>query len=124
VLELDDQGRIASYEEFYPYGSTAYQAVVGYTETPKRFRYSGKERDEGTGLSYHGARYYAVWLGRWTSADPAGLVDGPNVYRYGRANPVAYRDPKGTESEGSGVESGATPRLVPGPNSYMTDEST
>jgi uncharacterized protein RhaS with RHS repeats len=27
-------------------------------------------------LYYHGARYYAAWLGRWTSADPMGLADG------------------------------------------------
>ena len=43
------------------------------TETPKRYRYTGKERDEENGLYYHGARYYAPWLGRWTSCDPAGL---------------------------------------------------
>jgi len=28
------------------------------------------ERDEESGLNYHGARYYAAWLGRWTSCDP------------------------------------------------------
>ena len=26
-LELDDAGQIISYEEYYPYGSTSYQAV-------------------------------------------------------------------------------------------------
>jgi RHS repeat-associated protein len=38
---------------------------------PKRYRYTGKERDEESGLYYYGARYYAAWLGRWTSVDPA-----------------------------------------------------
>ena len=38
----------------------------------KRYRYTGKERDEETGLYYHGARQYAAWLGRWTRADQAG----------------------------------------------------
>lgn len=70
-LELDDTAQIISYEEYYPYGSTSFQAVRSQTETPKRYRYTGKERDEESGLYYHGARYYAPWLGRWTSCDPA-----------------------------------------------------
>ena len=49
-LELDDQAQIISYEEYYPYGSTSYQAVRSQTETPKRYRYTGKERDEESGL--------------------------------------------------------------------------
>ena len=81
-LELDGEGRIITYEEYYPYGGTSYQAVRSQTDTPKRYRYTGKERDEETGLYYHGARYYAPWLGRWTACDPAGLTGGTNVYRY------------------------------------------
>src|SRR5205823_1314194 len=76
IVELDDQAQVISYEEYYPYGSTAYQAARSQTETPKRYRYTGKERDEESGLYYHGARYYAPWLGRWTSPDPAGIRDG------------------------------------------------
>ena len=49
-LELDDQAQIISYEEYHPYGSTSYQAVRSQTETPKRYRYTGKERDEESGL--------------------------------------------------------------------------
>ena len=80
TLELDDQGQIITYEEYYPYGSTSYQAVSSQTETPKRYRFTGKERDEENELSYHGARYYAPWLGRWTACDPAGAVDSYNRY--------------------------------------------
>lgn len=69
-LEMDDHAQIISYEEYTPYGSTSYQAVRSQTETPKRYRYTSKERDEESGLYYHGARYYAPWLGRWTSCDP------------------------------------------------------
>ncbi|GAA1970931.1 hypothetical protein GCM10009776_37400 [Microbacterium deminutum] len=95
-LELDDQARIISYEEYFPYGSTSYQGVdAGIRAAAKRYRYTGKERDEETGLSYHGARYYAAWLGRWSSADPGGLVDGANLYRYGRCNPTSMRDGNG-----------------------------
>ena len=58
VLELDAAAQVISYEEYHPYGSTAYCAVRSQTETPKRYRYTGKERDEESGFSYHGARYY------------------------------------------------------------------
>jgi RHS repeat-associated protein len=98
VLELDDQAQIISYEEYYPYGSTSYQAVRSQIETPKRYRYTGKERDEENGLYYHGARYYASWLGRWTSCDPAGMVDGSNLYMYARDNPSVLTDPNGRQS--------------------------
>jgi RHS repeat-associated protein len=98
-LELDEAGQIISYEEYYPYGSTAYQAVrSGVEVSPKRYRYTGLERDEETGLNYHGARYYATWLGRWTAADPIGLGDGVNQYRYTSNNPIAMIDPQGSSS--------------------------
>ena len=96
-LEVDDQARVLSYEEYTPYGSTAYQAVRSQIQAPKRYRFTGMERDEESGLSYHSARYYAPWLGRWTSADPEELVDGPNLYRYSRSSPVVYMDPNGND---------------------------
>jgi len=98
VLELDEVGKIISYEEYYPYGSTSYQAGPSAAEVSlKRYRYTGKERDEETGLSYHGVRYYAPWVGRWTAADPAGMVDGLNLYAFVRANPVRLLDPTGQQ---------------------------
>lgn len=66
----------------------------------KRYRFNGKERDEETGLYYYGARYYAAWIARWTSADPLGIgADGPGVYNYTRGSPVTLTDPNGTSSE-------------------------
>lgn len=98
-LELNDHGDIIFYEEYYPYGSTSYQAVnKAIIAAAKRYRYTGKERDEETGLYYHGARYYASWLGRWTSADPAGMVDGVNVFAYVKGNPIVLTDPSGTQT--------------------------
>jgi RHS repeat-associated protein len=99
VLELDQDARVISYEEYYPYGSTSYQAVRSGIEAPKRYRYAGKERDEQTGLYYYGARYYAPWLARWTAVDPAGIKDGPNGYAYCRDNPVRLMDPDGRQSD-------------------------
>jgi RHS repeat-associated protein len=99
VLELDDVSQIISYEEYSAYGSTTYQAVANSVDAPKRYRFSGKERDEGTGLNYHSARYYALWLGRWIATDPAGLVDNLNVYAHTRNNPISMRDITGNQSE-------------------------
>lgn len=98
-LELDDKARIISYEEYAPYGNTSYQAVRTRTETPKRYRYTGKERDEENGLYYHGARYYALWLGRWTSCDAGGINDGANLYIFTHQNPLVFLDPTGGSTE-------------------------
>jgi RHS repeat-associated protein len=99
TVELDQQARLIGYEEYHPYGSTAYEAVASMQETPKRYRYTGRERDEETGLSYHGARYYAPWLGRWTSTDPAGVADSMSPYVYVGDNPLRLVDPGGREGE-------------------------
>jgi RHS repeat-associated protein len=108
-LELDDQAQIVSYEEYTPYGSTSFQAVRGASETPKRYRCTGKERDEESGFYYHGARYYAPWVGRWISCDPAGLVNGTNLYKYASDNPVRLHDPSGLQDENA-------PLLLPMPS--------
>lgn len=98
-LELDENAAVLTYEEYFPYGATSYHAVRAATDLPKRYRYTGKERDEETDLAYHGARYYAPWLGRWTACDPAGFVDGNNIYAYVRNNPVRLHDPTGQFGE-------------------------
>jgi RHS repeat-associated protein len=98
-LEVDDAGQIISYEEYHPYGSTSYQAGRSAAEVSlKRYRYTGMERDEETGLNYHRARYYALWLGRWVSCDPIGLKGGINLFLYSENDPIASTDRTGTDS--------------------------
>ena len=91
-LELDDEAQIISYEEYTPYGCSSYQAVRSSLETPKRYRYTGKERDEESGLYYHGARYYAPWIASWVSVDPIGIADSANLYQFAHSNPIRYVD--------------------------------
>jgi RHS repeat-associated protein len=99
-LELDDHADVISYEEYYPYGSTSYQAGRSTVEvSSKRYRYIGKERDEENGFYYHGARYYTPWLARWVAADPSGIADGLNLYSYVHDNPVNIIDPSGTQGK-------------------------
>jgi RHS repeat-associated protein len=98
-LELDPNAIVISHEEFYPYGNTSFQAMnADIRSAAKRYRYTGKERDDENGLYYHGARYYAACLGRWCSTDPMGFVDGLNLYKYAKNSPVLYSDPNGFSS--------------------------
>lgn len=100
LLELNDRAEIISYEEYHPYGTTAFRAAnKAVKSAAKRYRYTNMERDEESGLYYHGARYYASWLGRWMSCDPAGMVDGLNLYAYSQNNPMLYLDSTGTQAE-------------------------
>jgi len=99
-LELDGAAQVITYEEYFPYGSTAFHAADSASDvSAKRYRYAAKERVSETGLDHVGVRHYAAWLGRWTSSDPGGLIDGPNLFIYGRNNPIEYVDPQGTQSK-------------------------
>lgn len=99
VLELDERAALLSQEGFYPFGATAWWAAKSALEaTFKTLRYSGKERD-ASGLYYYGLRYYAAWLQRWVSADPAGTIDGLNVYAMVGNNPINRIDPDGREED-------------------------
>ena len=98
-LELSGSGQLISYEEYFPYGGTSFTTGNSQKEVKiKEYRYTGKERDDSTGLYYFGARYYAPWMGRWLSADPSGPSDGLNLYAYVMGNPITFIDPDGMDS--------------------------
>ncbi|WP_259696987.1 RHS repeat-associated core domain-containing protein [Pseudomonas brassicacearum] len=81
-LELDNEAEVISQETYHPFGSTAWFAGRSEVEASyKTVRYSGKERD-ATGLYYYGFRYYVPWLQHWINPDPAGEVDGLNLYQF------------------------------------------
>lgn len=94
LLELDSEGSIISYQEYSPYGSTTYAG--GTMEASRVYRFASYRWDSESGLYACGARYYACWLGRWTSADPWGTVDGLNLFVYCGNDPVNCHDPGGT----------------------------
>ena len=97
-LELDEDGQIISYEEYYPYGSTSYQATDSTIKAAaKRYRYTGKERDESTGLFSFDMRYLSTAIGRWISCDPAGIGAPTSLYTYVRNRPTTLVDPNGLQ---------------------------
>jgi RHS repeat-associated protein len=96
-LELDENANIISYEEYYPYGETSYRAGRNIAEVGlKRYRYTGKEKDEESGLYYYGARYYNSMIGIFISVDPE-FEKYPEVspYTYCLNNPMKFIDPDG-----------------------------
>jgi len=114
-MELDEQSQIISYEEYTPYGSSAYHAVRSQTETAKRYRYSEQERDEEHGLYYYGARYYASWLAKWISTDPDEFQDSVNLYVFVRNDPINRFHINGTvswKSVGKGLALGVAAAAV------------
>lgn len=93
-VEIDwSKGSLVDREEFRPFGETSFGSY-----DLKRYRFMGKERDDESGLYYHGARYYAPGLARWMSCDPTGILDGTNLYQFVRNNPIRYIDPTGQKA--------------------------
>jgi RHS repeat-associated protein len=100
ATEVTQEGDIITYEEYHPYGTSAYRAVSSSVDvSAKRYRYTGMERDEETSLEYHCARYYAPWLGRWSTTDRLGLADNINRYQYTDNCPSSSSDINGNEGE-------------------------
>ncbi len=121
ALELDSGSQLISREEYYPFGGTAVWAGRSEVEASyKTVRYSGKERDS-TGLYYYGHRYYAPWLCRWVSADPAHEVDGLNLFRMVRNNPVTLRDDDGRQPTASSSKENSSQKYIFSPFISATD---
>ncbi|MPY26887.1 RHS repeat-associated core domain-containing protein, partial [Shewanella sp. YLB-07] len=109
-------GDVLTQEEYYPFGGTAVWSAKHTSEAKYKYvRYSGKERDV-TGLYHYGYRYYMPWMGRWLNPDPAWMVDGLNLYRMVRNNPITLIDDDGLVPIGAKQKNGLyEPQLRVGP---------
>ena len=63
------------------------------------WRFSSKRVDPETGWIFFGRRYYDPEIGRWTTSDPLGFTDGPNLYAYLHHNPLMGFDAYGLLGE-------------------------
>ena len=101
-----ENGTLSARRDYVPYGEeippiggrgSLWSASLGAEQ-----KFTGKERDEETGLDYFDERYFSAAQGRFTSVDPqnAGAIpidpQSWNGYAYGRNNPLKYTDPTGT----------------------------
>src|SRR5262249_32156827 len=112
-----------SRHDYLPFGEELFagqglrSTTLGYTASDNvRQKFTGKERDNETGLDYFLARYYSSTQGRFISVDPQNIVfekeQGRNAdeqarilqnyliqaqnwnrYAYTRNNPETYTDP-------------------------------
>lgn len=57
--------------------------------------FAGRQWDAETGLMHNRNRTYSAELGRFLQRDPAGYVDGMNLYAYAGNNPLLFSDPYG-----------------------------
>ena len=104
AVMTDSSGAWTSARDYYPFGNERVNETQG-TGSDDRFDYTGKERDEESGLMYFEARYLATDSGRFMSHDPVAqtfasaiLLTDPqsqNAYSYSRNNPINLYDPDG-----------------------------
>jgi RHS repeat-associated protein len=90
IAEGDAAGVIQTSYSYEGFG----RASVSGAPSGNAHRFTSREDDQ-TGLYYYRARYYSPQLQRFISEDPAGFVDGYNLYAYVQNDPVNRTDPTG-----------------------------
>jgi RHS repeat-associated protein len=112
-MVFDKTGSLSgvSRHDYLPFGEELYAGTggrassEGYNTDNVRQHFTGKERDNETGLDYFGARFFASTQGRFISVDPLGasaIVSDPqsfNRYTYVLNNPLKYVDPDGFDAK-------------------------
>ncbi len=83
-------GTVSCQAEYEAWGKRTQE----YGQDQDRQRANTKEEDP-TGLLCEGRRYRDLETGSFLTRDPAGMVDGPNLYAYVRQNPWTKFDPEG-----------------------------
>ena len=119
-LVVSAAGEWINREEFFPYGETSFGSFGR-----KRYRFTGRKKDDETDLCYFGFRYFHVGLARWIGCDPLGCKDALGLYRYCQNSPMRMVDDTGGATTASALASqeGAAEvgkivrhlRLVPSP---------
>ena len=94
VAVTDSSQALQDQYTYDPYGNTSDSG--GSSANP--FQFTGREND-GNGLYYMRARYYAPAIGRFISRDPSGFAGGFNLYEYAGDSPTNFTDPTGLQAD-------------------------
>jgi RHS repeat-associated protein len=89
----DNLGAVRGRYAYDPYGRLT--SFDGDVTSPEQ--YTGHYFHAPSRLLFTANRAYEPELGRWLSEDPAGAVDGPNLYAYVRNQPTVAVDPLGLQ---------------------------
>lgn len=95
ILESDGGGNATWEGQYEAFGTRDQQ----FGTKVNRQTANTKEEDPG-GLLNEGMRYRDLETGTFLTRDPAGFVDGPNLYAYVRQNPWSKFDPEGLQTFG------------------------
>jgi len=79
--------------EYAPYGTLFNTRAGGSLHQPLRF--PGQTSIDGSEPAYNVYRWYRSAWGRYTQADPIGLLGGTNLFTYATSNPIDFADPLG-----------------------------
>ena len=103
TLTLSPEGYVQEAISYLPYGEPRLQqAAISVATNTTPYQFTGKERDQESGLSYFEQRYLSNKLARFISTDPLTVTperftdpQGWNSYAYGRNSPLVYSDSTG-----------------------------
>lgn len=84
----DASGNVVERMQYSAFGETTGGSLT-------RYGYTGRERDDLTGLIYYRNRWYDPQQGRFISQDPIAQSGGMNLYAYVGNNPLSQIDPLG-----------------------------
>ncbi len=93
IARTDASGALTYQAQYEGFGNQS--AMTGTTS--ERQKSNSKDTDP-TGLVDEGMRYRDLATGVFITKDPAGFVDGPNVYTYVKQNPWTSFDPEGLDT--------------------------
>ena len=105
---VDDSSSVMARYDYDPWGR---RTLVAGSDVMS-FGFTGHQWDDVAEVWMAQYRSYGPGIGRWTSEDPAGLVDGPNTYAYVRNAPTVLTDLKGLWAGGVGIELSAAAAVV------------
>ena len=98
TLVTDDAADVVQQIAYLPYGED-WVDIRHHGYFGSAYKFNSKEKDDETGYSYYGARYYTDRLSIWLSVDPlADKYPHLSPYAYCADNPVNMIDPDGRDA--------------------------